>query len=326
MAAEYTARIDQERSAYNDCINVHDLPQIALYWHTQHLLPKFQHFGLTQPIDVFDLEIRKRCAGSGQVNHIVSIGSGNCDLEVQLAAALQQGGVGNFVIDCLDLNAAMLERGAAMARERGVADKIRPQQGDFNRWRPEREYDIVMANQALHHVLELEHLFGAVHSCLKFDGVFLVSDMIGRNGHMRWPEALEIVHEFWRELPPRYRYNHQLRRHEELYDNWDCSTEGFEGIRAQDILPLLVERFHFEMFLAFGNVIDPFVDRAFGHNFSPDAEWDRNFIDRVHQRDEVEMAAGRIKPTHMLAVLTKSRTETKILGSMTPEFAVRRTH
>ncbi len=28
-------------------------------------------------------------------------------------------------------------------------------------------------------------------------GRFIVSDMIGRNGHMRWPEALAIVQEFW---------------------------------------------------------------------------------------------------------------------------------
>ena len=42
---------------------------------------------------------------------------------------------------------------------------------------------------------------------------------------------------------------------------------SFEGIRAQDILPLLVERFTFDEFIGFGNVIDPFVDRSFGPNF-----------------------------------------------------------
>ena len=110
-------------------------------------------------------------------------------------------------------------------------------QGDFNHWEPSCEYDSVLASHALHHVVNLEGLFKQVHAALAPKGQFIVSDIIGRNGHLRWPEALEIVQEFWQELPPAYRYNRMLRRHEESYINWDCSKEGFEGIRSQDILP-----------------------------------------------------------------------------------------
>lgn len=211
-----------------------------------------------------------------------------------------------------------------LASRDGISGLIEPCQGDFNAWFPLRDYDIVMANQSLHHVLKLENLFDSVRNSLKDDGRFVISDMIGRNGHMRWPEALEVVHEFWRQLPGGYRYNHQLQRYEDLYENWDCSKEGFEGIRSQDILPLLSERFSFEFFLGFGNVIDPFVDRAFGPNFWPEAKWDRDFIDRVHARDELEINAGRIKPTHMLAVLQKHPVPMRYLEPVTPEFAVRR--
>ena len=82
---------------------------------------------------------------------------------------------------------------------------------------------------------------------------------------MRWPEALFQVNELWRELPERYHHNRQLRRMEPEYENWDCSKEGFEGIRAQDVLPELLKRFHFKLFVGFGNVVDIFVDRSFGH-------------------------------------------------------------
>jgi len=133
------------------------------------------------------------------------------------------------------------------------------------------------------------------------------------------------VHEYWRQLPPRYRYNRALKRYEELYENWDCSVESFEGIRAQDILPLLLEHFHFQFFFGCGNVIDPFVGRAFGHNFDPKQAWDREFIDRVHLRDEQEMAAGRIKPTHMLAVVGNDRDRpTAFMKPLSPKFCVRR--
>ena len=81
--------------------------------------------------------------------------------------------------------------------------------------------------------------------------------------------------------------------------------ESFEGIRSQDILPLLLDHFHFRLFFGFANVIDPFVDRSFGHNFDATAPWDRAFIDAVQERIEKEMVSGRIKPTHMLAVVEK---------------------
>jgi hypothetical protein len=39
----------------------------------------------------------------------------------------------------------------------------------------------------LHHVLNLEGLFGQIKSHLKEHGLFIISDIIGRNGHLRWP-------------------------------------------------------------------------------------------------------------------------------------------
>ena len=66
------------------------------------------------------------------------------------------------------------------------------------------------------------------------------------------------MHEFWRKLPPSYRFNRKLERYEEMFLNYDCSADGFEGIRSQDILPLLLENFHFHVFIALAN-----VDRTF---------------------------------------------------------------
>lgn len=166
-------------------------------------------------------------------------------------------------------------------------------------------YDGVMANQSLHHVTHLEHLFDQVKHGLHADGSFVISDMIGRNGHQRWPESLDIVNKFWKELPNSYKFNVLLNRFEKEYDNWDCSKEGFEGIRAQDVLPLLLQRFKCEKFVGFGSAIDIFVDRCFGHNFNPKSEWDQELIDRVHALDEDGLKSGKLTPTHMVAVFVK---------------------
>jgi hypothetical protein len=218
----------------------------------------------------------------------------------------------------------MLERGHALASQSGVQERLVFTEADLNQWRPRRAYEAVMANQSLHHVLNLEQLFAAVRSGLAPGGVFIVSDMIGRNGHLRWPEALAIVQEFWRELPPHYRLNTRFARYEEVFLDWDCSSEGFEGTRAQDILPLLCGAFHFRLFLPFGNLIDPFIDRTFGCHFDASAAWDRAFIDRVHERDCVEIARGAITPTHMIAIMDKEGGEpARYPGRLSPEFCIR---
>jgi SAM-dependent methyltransferase len=321
----YAARVAAEENTFRNCIEVHELPAIFHYWSNRYVRPKLESLGFITPNDLFRKYASELCgrSGNGPVR-LVSIGAGNCDLEDSLALQLRSAGYTEFVIDCLEMNAAMLERGRAAAEKSGVLKHLNFVQVDLNDWKPAQEYDGVLANQILHHVVKLEDLFGNIRQCLKPEGIFLVSDMIGRNGHQRWPEALETIQEFWRKLPPSYRFNRTLQRYEETFEDWDCSVEGFEGIRSQDILPLLLEQFHFHLFFGFANLIDPFVDRAFGYHFDAQAAWDRNFIDEVNRADEEQIASGRIKPTHMLAVLGKQPAKSRIVHeSLTPEFGVR---
>ena len=304
LRTRYAAKLAAELDRFRDDTDVHALPAIFHYWSNRYLRPKLEGIGVSNPDAFFAkflIQCYERCDRDRR--RFVSIGSGNCDTEVRLARALLDAGCHDFTIECLELNEAMLRRGQSLAHDEGVAAHIVPVHADFNQWQPEGRFDGIVANHSLHHVTALERLFDAVSASLAPHAAFIVSDMIGRNGHQRWPEALAIVREFWRDLPASYRYNRQLRRQETEFLDWDCSISGFEGVRAQDVLPMLVERFCFDVFVGFANVIDPFVDRGFGPNFSADAQWDRDFIDRVHARDEAELAAGHIRPTHMFAVM-----------------------
>ena len=322
---DYENRLQAEQNVYRDCVDVHNLPEIFHYWSNTHLRPKLKQFGFNHPDEFFAVYLERAAARCSQTpTRFVSVGAGNCDTEVRVAKLLRERGLEAFTIECIDINSPMLERGLELAEQEGVSSYIVPTRADFNKWRPRGKYCAVVANQSLHHVLELEHLFASVADALLPEGLFLAFDIIGRNGHQRWPEALEIVEEYWKELPRAYRFNRQLKRFEETYLDWDCSKEGFEGIRAQDVLPLLVERFEFDLFVPFANVIDPFVDRSFGHNFDANGEWDRTFIDRVQARDEHELRRGTIKPTHMFAVMCRSRKgESVFLEGMTPANSIR---
>lgn len=325
-ASDYVARIQEETSRFAAETVVNDLPPIFHYWSNTYLRPRLEEFGFSYPEDFFARQIERHIAAVDNPVRIISIGAGNCDSEVTVARLLRERGMHEFSIECLDITAPMLQRGRALVDSEGLSHHFRFTLDDFNQWKPKETYNVVMANQSLHHVTELEQLFDAIHAAIGENGVFVTSDMIGRNGHQRWPEALTIVREFWRELPESYRYNLQLRRHEPNFLDWDCSVEGFEGVRAQDILPLLVERFGFDLFYAYANVIDPFIDRGFGPHFDPERAWDRNFIDRVHARDEAEILSGRLKPTHMLAVMRRNRRSTvRTWRHVTPDFCIRDT-
>ena len=323
---DYRARMAREIDIYKDVVNVADLPAIFCYWSNKYLRPMLEEHGFSNPEEMFAKYLAasaKACGDSAPV--FVSIGAGNCDTEVRVAKLMRDAGLETFVIECLDMNPHMLERGREMAAKEGVGEHIAPLIGDFNHWHADKRYAGVLANQSLHHVVELEALFDEIKRALKPRAYFVTSDMIGRNGHMRWPEALREVHRFWQEMPERYRYNHQSKQYEALYGNWDYSKECFEGIRAQDIMPLLIDRFDFHLFIGFGNVLDIFIERGFGHNFDPEREWDRTFVDRVHAFDEEGLRDGRWTPTKMMAVMSVEPTGTHLYSrGLTPQRSVRR--
>jgi GT2 family glycosyltransferase/glycosyltransferase involved in cell wall biosynthesis/SAM-dependent methyltransferase len=327
VSDEYRARMERELDFYKDVVNVNDLPAIFSYWSDKFLRPMLEEYGISNPEELFAkylAESAKACGEDAPV--FVSIGAGNCDTEVRVAKLLRAAGLSTFVIECLDMNPHMLERGREMAAREGVGEHIAPLIGDFNHWRATRRYAGVMANQSLHHVVELEALFDEVKRVLQPRAYFVTSDMIGRNGHQRWPEALREMDRFWQEMPERYRYNHQRKQLEASYGNWDYSKDCFEGIRAQDIMPLLIDRFDFHLFIGFGNVLDMFIERGFGHNFDPAREWDRAFVDRVHSFDEEGLRKGSWTPTKMMAVMTTDAAGAGRLYSrgISPQASVRR--
>ncbi|MGH8092748.1 MAG: methyltransferase domain-containing protein [Chthoniobacterales bacterium] len=320
----YEARLSTELSNFQQITNVHDLPGICHYWSNKYLLPKIISLGFNSLEHFFLHYIRKSAEREpSRCISIVSLGSGNCDFEVDLATKLIASGVPNFRFTCLEVNKAMLDRGRELAEKRACASVFAFEVSDLNTWTAGEKIDIALAIHSLHHVVELERLFDQIANSLSSEGSFLVHDMIGRNGHQRWSEAEEVVRRFWADLPRRCKFNHQHQRFYDEFVNWDCSTEGFEGIRAQDILPELIKRFRFEVFLGFSNVIDVFIDRGFGHNFNPESPADCEFIDRVANEDERLIDTGVLKPTHILAALRHQVTGSRFYKDLAPEACVR---
>lgn len=322
--SEYDKKLSQELSIFSEDINVHNLPDIFHYWSNAHLRPMLEELDCSGVNQFYAKYLFESTRNTPPPYRFVSIGAGNGDVEIDIAKLLIDMGLTDFTIECLEYNPSMLERGRAEAQVQNVGSFLEFTQADFNQWTPKQTYSAIMANHSLHHVVNLEGLFDTIKEAVHPSGYFVTGDMVGRNGHQRWPEARLLVDQFWNELPDRYHYNHQLKRDEAIYIDHDCSSEGFEGVRAQDIMPLLVEKFHFKVFVGFLNAISPFIDRSFGHNFDLNNPSDRAFIDKVHAADEEGFRSGTLKPTQIFAVMSVNTVINPFYSrGLSPDFSVR---
>jgi len=326
---DYSKRVAQQLKQYATVEELHRLPAIRDYWFHKFIIPRvrdvFYHGEARQGnfyANFFEGILRNKQEG---LVKLLSLGPGDCKHEIIIAKELKARGFSNFQLECLELSTSLLHSGMHMAEEAGVSGLMVFSQGDVNEWSPRQDYDAVMAHHALHHFVELEAIFSKIIQCIGTHGIFLTCDVIGRNGHQLWPEALEIVESLWQTLPLEKRFHNRLKKRCDKFLNHDCSTEGFEGVRAQDILPLLVEKFSFEYFLGYGGLTDPFVGRAFGENFKPDSADDRTLIDGVQLMNDTLCDVGHIKPTRMMGILRHpdDASKTRIFRHWSPSFCRR---
>lgn len=239
------------------------------------------------------------------VGRILSVGCGDGSVEIGVAKELLTRDVTNFEFICADLSPILLDRLRESVEKEGLSEYFTPQQIDLNLLQVEGEFDVIMANHSLHHIEALEDLFEFCRDRLRDGGIFATCDMIGRNGHMRWPEAAILVKALWPTLEPKQQYHYQLARHSSEFQDHDCSTEGFEGIRAQDILPLLLDKFRPYKFFATGGFVDMLVDRGYGPGYDVGSAKDVSLVRFLCDMNEVLLDAGVLKPTWMMAYFTK---------------------
>ncbi len=301
------------------------LPPIFSQWSSTYVLPGLKHVFGVDDINHFYVEAFIAASRSNpDIPAFLSLGCGDGTVEITIAQTLLQRGVTRFRFVCYDLAEILLDR-FRKALPADLSTYFELVAGDLNAHVFEAKFDAVMANHSLHHIVDLEGVFRTTFECLTDAGVFVTSDMIGRNGHLRWPEARLFVDFLWPLLTQQQRHNVLLRRDEHAFIDHDCSTVGFEGIRAQDVLPLMLRQgFHPWKFFGFGGMIDVFVDRCFGPGFRVTEPDDLFLIRRLGFLNEVLLDTGLVKPTMMLAYFTKSpRSDNVYYRSRSAEASVR---
>jgi len=300
-------KLHEESNRFGDSGDSHDLPEIANWFHENILSPElFKHTGSKSFQDLV-LQGIKESRKSNEEFVLVSLGAGHGQIETDLLRKvpyLSPGKTHFYAIDLFSPNDTV---------ERNIDGEIyrltRISQ-DLNKPMFPKNANMIIVHHALHHFVELEEIFKSIHEILHDNsGTLVIADMVGRNGHMRWLESFRAINRIWKALPEEKHFNNQLQRAWQNFENWDCSSEGFEGIRSEDIIKPLFEYFESKGSFFWGGILDPFIDRGFGDNFDSTSEKDIKII-----RDIISIE-NKMKDSGYL-------TATQVIGTFSPRNSI----
>lgn len=276
------------------------LPPIFEYWSKQFLTPDARRLGADSPESFYLRHIVEAAAQGALPVRVMSVGTGACNMEIQLAVQLKTAGI-DARITCLDFNPGLMRRAESMARDNHVSDVMTFETQDCNRPFVRGLQDVIIVNQFFHHVTELEIFCISLSQSLAQDGALLSSDIVGRNGHLLWPDVEVEVQKAWNTLLAPKRYDRHFNAPQARYVPVNHAAYSNEGVRAQDVVACLLQTFDFELFFSFGAAIVPFIERRIGFNFDPDEEADRALIDAVGMIDAEALSNGRYPASNMIA-------------------------
>lgn len=218
----------------------------------------------------------KSMTSKGGVVKVLSLCSGAARIEASYAA---QVGL-NVEWSLLDINADLLGLASKQFPPEIKLDLIEANANELEH--SGEKWDVILCVSALHHIVELEKLIKFCHDSLTENGEFWsIGEYVGRNGNRLWPDARAEATKLFRQLPEQYRLNrHANQLDSELPDN-DFSVGCFEGIRSEDIEPVLDRWFHPADVYRRNCFLWRLINLAYSDNFDLEKVDDRGWIIRM---------------------------------------------
>ena len=226
----YARRVEREIAVFEGQDTLHNHGPAFHHYTAAVVAPGVElAFGRHAVHEVYAESIASAVARSG-LDCVYSLGCGDGTQEREVLRAADRLGLPPFRITGLELAPAVAARANAAAEAEGLAGRFEAIVHDLN-WGLPGEGDVaaVMAHHVLHHIVALEELFDFVAERLHPDGVFVTFDMIGRNGHMRWPEVRPLVRRLWSMLPPAQRRDHVFGTPSPALPGLGLRNRGFRG-------------------------------------------------------------------------------------------------
>jgi ubiquinone/menaquinone biosynthesis C-methylase UbiE len=232
----------------------------------------------------------------------LSLGCGTGHRELDLA------GLGRFErIDAVDLSEKRITHAKFKAREHGYENLIRYIAGNvFEVDLPDSHYDLVIAEQSLHHFSPLETILRKIAASLKPDGYLLFNEFTGPSRFQWTDRQLEAVNGLLAVMPRRYRVRWRSRSVKRVVHRpgrlgmilYDPS----EAVESSRILPLVTELFDVVELKGYGGTVLQLLFNDIAHNFLvKDAETERLLRIYFDAEDEL-LRSGRLESDFVVGV------------------------
>jgi SAM-dependent methyltransferase len=226
----------------------------------------------------------------GRPIRILSLGSGYCGHEIDWARKLNS----PYIITCTDINDQPFNLAREIANRENLCLEFDIEDLNFIQIKP-GHFDAIFAHAALHHVINLEHLFAEIAAGLSPLGIFHLVEVVGMNRKLIWDDNEKFANALLDLIPD------QITRKVRL--NVPRATTGMEGIRQEEILPLLRKNFCpvFELrHGAFMRFVCTHPD--LGRQFDPSDVAVKPFLDFLIDCDNSAVEHGVLRPLEIWGV------------------------
>ncbi|TNF35726.1 MAG: class I SAM-dependent methyltransferase [Gammaproteobacteria bacterium] len=168
---------------------------------------------------------------------------------------------------------------------------------------PANHYDLVVVQQAFHHFEALEFVAQQIWQSLKPHGLFVLKDYIGANFLQRTPDQRAVCSMLWRTLPERLRRHVSGKVMNGIYIPDKNTLPPYEGIRAEEVLPVIQRRFRMLHGHCYAGILFPLWN-GFAQNYTQSTE-DMALIGRLWQLDRQMIDSGAVEPNFIRAIFAR---------------------
>lgn len=170
---------------------------------------------------------------------------------------------------------------------------------------PEDEYDLIIAQTSLHHVLHLEHAAEQIARALKPGGIFWLHDYIGETQFQFTDDRIAAANRLIASLPDTHRYDRVNKRQLKPVIRREPGTlvSPFESIRSAEIAPIFKSRFRTIEQRETNSLLHLVVPVGTRQSYA-ETDRGRDLFELIFAMDEICLRAGLLGPTNGQYIFT----------------------
>ena len=213
-------------------------------------------------------------------------------------------------IDAYDLSASRIHHAVAQAREKGYDKIIHYCTADvYKVGMSDNFYDVVLAEDSLHHFSPLKEILLRIHRTLKPTGYFIVNEFVGPTRFHWTARQIEVVNGLLSILPFRYKtqWNSDSVRPNAFRPSRLSMIlrDPSEAVESSDILPLLNQIFEVVEIREYGGSILSLLFSGIAHNFLSEDDEAQRFLHLCFEVEDLLLKSGDIQSDFALVVCKK---------------------